>query len=557
MLTELFFQLGAVLIIAAGLSLIAHKLRQPLIIAYIITGVLVGPEVLSLATNPEAFDALSKIGVAFLLFTVGLGLNWRHIKEVGKVSLATGVGQVIFTTLAGFLLGKALGFETITSLYVAIACTFSSTIIIVKLLMDKEEIDSLYGRISVGFLIVQDLIAMLILLGLGSMEGGASLGHIAISTLVKVAVIVPVVWFVSSYVAPRVIPYAAKSQELLFIFSIAWCFLVAGILVVFGFGIELGALLAGIMLSGTTMQREINARIRPLRDFFLILFFIVLGTHLGLGSLGVVAWPAIIFSLFVLIGNPLIVLLIMRLFGYHPRTGFLAGTTVAQISEFSFIVIGAGIAGGYIETSVLSLITLVGLITIAGSAYLINSNEWIYERIRPLLRRLEPKTPHVDASAVASAPQVTMFGHHHVARQMLQALQKTKLSYRLIDFDPVLVERLTKEGIPVLYGDASDVAYLGELQVEKSRFIVSTIPSVSVSLLLLEYLQGTDFSGTVVVSARTEAEAERCYEAGAAFVIIPYQLGAERLAELFSSKKTRRQGWEELGRKAQAKEGIL
>jgi len=550
-LQEIFFQLGAILVIAAGLSLIAHRLKQPLIIAYIVTGVLVGPEVWSLASQPELFDALSNIGVAFLLFTVGLGLNWRHIKEVGKVSLATGIGQVLFTTIAGFALGKMLGLETITSLYLAIAFTFSSTIIIIKLLMDKEELDTLYGRISVGFLIVQDLVAMLILLGLGSFDSGASIGGIVLSTLFKVAIIVPVVWFVSAKIAPRMVPYVARSQELLFIFSIAWCFLIAGILVLFGFGIELGALLAGVMLSGTTMQREINARIRPLRDFFLVLFFIVLGTHLGLGQMSLVIWPAIIFSLFILIGNPLIVLLIMRTLGYHPRTGFLAGTTVAQISEFSFIVIGAGITAGYVDSNALSLTTLVGLITIAGSTYLVNSNEWIYERLRGLLKFLEPKQSIEDTKNKNNASQVTVFGYHSIARQMIESLKKTKLSYKIVDFDPFVVKLLEQEKVPVLYGDASDITYLSELQVEQSRFIISTVPSVSVSLTLLSYLSEKEYDGTVIVAARTIAEASHCYEAGAAFVIIPNQLGAEKLAEIFSNKKTRRQGWEELGKKAQ------
>lgn len=550
-LEEIFFQLGAVLVIAAGLSLIAHRLKQPLIIAYIITGILVGPEVWSLANQPDLFEALSKIGVAFLLFTVGLGLNWRHIKEVGRVSLATGVGQVVFTTIAGFGLGKLLGLETVTSLYLATAFTFSSTIIVIKLLMDKEESDTLYGRISVGFLIVQDLIAMLLLLGLGSFESGASIGGIIFATLLKVAIIVPLVWFVSSKIAPKIIPYAARSQELLFIFSIAWCFLIAGILVLFGFGVELGALLAGVMLSGTTMQREINARIRPLRDFFLVLFFVVLGTHLGLGDMSTIAWPAFIFSLFILIGNPIIMLLIMRLLGYHPRTGFLVGTTIAQISEFSFIVIGAGITAGYLEPSVLSLTTLVGLITIAGSTYLVNSNEWVYLKLRGILKFLEPKKSIEDNKGNSLSPQVTVFGYHSIARQMITSLKKTKLSYRIIDFDPFVVRLLEQEKVPVLYGDASDIAYLTELQVEQSRFIISTVPSMSVSLTLLSYLSEVGYTGTVIVAARTSTEATHCYEAGAAFVIIPNQLGAEKLAEIFSNKKTRRQSWEELGKKAQ------
>src|SRR3989339_4400 len=342
LMEELFFEIGAIIVVAAASAMVISRLRLPLVIAYILTGILVGPSVFALTRSPEIFEAMSKIGVAFLLFTVGLGLNWRNVRDVGGIALATGVGQVVVTSFIGFAIGQMLGFDALTSLYIAVAFSFSSTIIIVKLLYDKDELDTLYGRISVGFLLVQDLIAMFILLGLGALGTGASVPNVVTQTLVKIALLIPLFWIVSTYVTPRLVAYAAKSQELLFVFSIGWCFLVAGLLYWLGFGVEMGALVAGITLSGTIFEREINARIRSLRDFFLLIFFVVLGTRLSMASIGTVIVPTIVFSAYVLVGNPILAMLVMRALGYHPRTGFLSGTTVAQISEFSFIVLTDG-----------------------------------------------------------------------------------------------------------------------------------------------------------------------------------------------------------------------
>ena len=252
--------------------MVVYRLRQPLIIAYILTGIIAGPGLLALTSSRDVFDVMSQIGVAFLLFTVGLGLNWKSVKDVSGIALATGVGQVLFTSVSVFLIGFFLGFDPLTSAYLGIAFSFSSTIIIVKLLMDKEDLDTLYGRISVGFLLVQDFIAMLVLLGLSAVGTGASLQNILASTLVKAVLLVPIFWLISAKLLPRILKYVAKSQELLFIFAVAWCFLIAGILVYFGFGVEIGALIAGITLSSSVYYREINARVRPLRDFFLVIF---------------------------------------------------------------------------------------------------------------------------------------------------------------------------------------------------------------------------------------------------------------------------------------------
>ncbi|PJA45178.1 sodium:proton exchanger [Candidatus Uhrbacteria bacterium CG_4_9_14_3_um_filter_50_9] len=549
LLEGLFFQIGIVLVIAALLSMIVFRLRQPLIIAYILTGIVVGPGILAITHDVEIFQVMSEIGVAFLLFTVGLGLNWRNIKDVGGIAAATGVGQVLFTSIVGFMIGLLLGFDAVTSVYLAVAFAFSSTIIIIKLLMDKEDLDSLYGRISVGFLLVQDFIAMLILLGLGAVSSGATLNEVLIGTAIKGVVLVPLLWFVSAKLVPPLLSYVARSQELLFIFAIAWCFLIAGFLVRLGFGVELGALIAGVTLSSSVYYREINARIRPLRDFFLVIFFIVLGTQLGFESFTSTIIPTVVFSLFVLIGNPIIVVLIMRSLGYHPRTGFLSGTTVAQISEFSFIVIVAGIAAGHLTDSDLALATAVGLITIAGSSFLIEHNERIYERIKWMFKWLEPsKMLNIEGKREHKASSVILFGYHRTGKVLLETIRKMKRTYTVVDFDPLIIRELAEMGESGVYGDAGDENFLEELKADKTRLIVSTIPDLVISISILGFLKSRDYKGVVIVSAHSQIEAEKCYKLGASYVIVPNVLSGKKFSEMLKKKKTAKKSWESLSK---------
>lgn len=551
MLEELFFEIGIVLVIAAGFSMIAYRLRQPLIIAYIITGVIAGPSLLALTNSPEIFEVMSQIGVAFLLFSVGLGLNWRNIKDVGGIAFATGVGQVLFTSVIGFLAGILLGFDPLTSGYLGVAFAFSSTIIIIKLLMDKEDLDTLYGRISVGFLLVQDFIAMLILLGLSSVGTGASLQTVLLTIALKSVILIPIFWFVSTKILPPTLKYVAKSQELLFIFAVAWCFLVAGVLVYVGFGVELGALIAGITLSSSVYYREINARIRPLRDFFLVMFFIVLGTRLGLDSFSATIIPSILFSLFILIGNPLLVMFIMRSLGYHPRTGFLCGTTVAQISEFSFIVIIVGISVGHLDDSVLAVATAVGIITITASSYLIEHNDRIFQRIHGLFKWLEPHSTLTSELKLDLKPvKILLFGFHRTGEALLPVVKKMKQSYEVVDFDPVAVRELAELGEPSVYGDVGDENFLEEIKADKSRLIISTIPDFVISTALLTFLRSRTYKGVVVVSVNSQEEAVRCYDLGATYVIVPTVLSGRMFSEILEKTKITKRSWETLGKKS-------
>ncbi|RMD51632.1 cation:proton antiporter, partial [Candidatus Parcubacteria bacterium] len=220
----LFFEIAAVIITAGVIALIARLLKQPLIIAYIATGLLVGPGLLGIAESHQVFDALSEIGIAFLLFLVGLHLNWRNIRDVGKIAVMAGVGQIMFTAFAGGVMAYWLGFDLFTAALLGIAFAFSSTIIIVKVLSDKEDLDRFYGRISVGILIIQDIVAMLMLLGLVAFnDSDESIAMIVGISIVKMAAALFFLWLFAKFVLPHVFRYAAHSQELLFLIALSWC----------------------------------------------------------------------------------------------------------------------------------------------------------------------------------------------------------------------------------------------------------------------------------------------------------------------------------------------
>ncbi len=550
LLESLFFEIGAVIVVTAVLAYLAQLLRQPLIIAYILSGVLVGPSLLGFTRSSDVFGALSEVGIAFLLFTVGLGLNWRRVREVGTIAVASGVAQVIFTSLVGFLIAVWLGFDPLTAIFLSIAFSFSSTIIIVKLLMDKEDLDTLYGKISVGFLLVQDLIAMVVLLMLGAVKDGGSLPVLLTGSLFKGVLVVFVLWMLAVFVIPTLTRYAARSQELLLLFALGWCFAVAGTLLSLGFGMEIGALIAGISLSGTIYEREINARVKPLRDFFLVIFFIVLGTQFQLTHLGGLLLPVTVFSLFVLIGNPLIMLLVMRTLGYHPQTAFLVGTNVAQISEFSFIILGAAVGAGLVHSAALSVSALVGLVTFAVCTYLVKYNERLYGLARPFLRWMEQnKKLHEARTKRSVGSRIILFGYHRTGQVILRDVQKLDRNFLVVDYDPQVVEALEEQNVPAVYGDAGDEDFLRDLHAERAKLIISTIPDAAVSLELLRYLQTRKFRGTAIVTVKTIPEVSECYHLGASYVIVPSVLGAKKFQELLHTNRFMSGNWKKLARK--------
>ncbi len=524
-----FGEFALLLMLAACAGAASLWLRQPLLIAYIVIGIVAGPAVLGVVTAHDQIDLLAQVGVAVLLFVVGLKLDLQHVRHIGPVALATGLGQLTFTIVIGFMLILAMGKGWLEALYVAIALTFSSTIIIVKLLSDKREIDSLHGRIAVGFLIVQDLavvIAMMVMSALRGDDGESSLLALAGSLAALIGAAAVGLSLLMRYVLPRVVDRMAQSQELLLVFAVAWGTGLAALGDWAGFSKEAGAFLAGFSLASTQYRDAINARLTGIRDFLLLFFFIDLGAKLEFSTLGGEIWPAVVLSLFVLIGNPLIVMVIMGYMGYRKRTGFLCGLTVAQISEFSIIFVAMGIALGHIGTAALGLTTLVGLATIALSTYMILYSHPLYERLAPWLGVFERKRPHRELAVATERndlreADVIVFGLGRYGSHLALGLRKADLRVLGVDFDPEVASALRRRGLPVRYGDCTAGEFLESLPLKDTRWVVSTLPDMASNRDLLRGLRELNFSGDVAVVAREETVDIGLKKLGASIVLYP------------------------------------
>jgi len=542
-----FAEIAALLVLAAVVGFLGIILRQPLIVSFIAVGLIAGPSALDLVRSDEQISLLSELGIAVLLFLVGIKLDVKLIRSLGAVSLLTGLGQVAFTSIFGYLIGLALGLGHVTSLYVAVALTFSSTIIIVKLLSDKREIDSLHGQIALGFLIVQDLVvvlAMIVLsaIGIGAADGGHGGGSVPIVLASGVAMGAVVVVFVR-YVANPLTERLAHAPELLVIFAIAMAAMFAAAGDIVGLGKEVGGLLAGVALASTPYRETIAARLAPLRDFLLLFFFIALGSALDLSLMGAHVSGAIIFSLFVLIGNPLIVLAIMGTMGYRKRTGFLAGLTVAQISEFSLIFVAMGVSLGHVQDDALGLVTMVGLVTIAASTYMITYSHQLYAVFEPLLGVFERKgTPREPSEAGAHREdgyKVIVFGLGRFGTAIGMRLKKRGIPVLGVDFNPLAVRRWRELGLDTEFGDATDPEFVAELPLGRAEWIVSTVPIHPTGLshedtrtTLIQLTRISGFRGRVAVASHHPKDTEELFASGADMVLEPFQDAADRAVDL-------------------------
>lgn len=545
---EIFLEIALIVFIATIVSAVLRFLKQPLIVGYILSGIIVGPYALNLITDSGYIEVFSKLGIAILLFIIGLSLRPDVIREVGRASLTTGLGQIAVTSVFGYLIMRGLRFDAVSSLYGALALTFSSTIIIFKLLYDKGDLEKLYGKISIGLLLVQDIFAAIVLLVVSVVGGSASRPGGAIGftafLVIKGAAFFILLYLASKYLLPRLSSFFAHSQELLFIFSMAWGLGLAAVFYVFGFSLEIGALSAGVALASSSFAVEIGSKMKPLRDFFILLFFVLLGSQIVFSDFGSVVGPAILLSAFVLVGNPLIMIIIMNLLGYKSRTGFLSGLTVAQISEFSLILVALGYSFGHVSRATVSLITLVGIITITGSTYLILYADRIYPRVRPLLRLFEFRRKHTEVAGARPEPKdMIIFGYDRVGYDFVSTAEKIRRQYFVVDFDPAAAERLARTGIPHRFGDAADAAFLEDIGLPAAKTVVSTIPDFKTNLALVSYYRNHNKHGIIMVIAANIPDARALYRAGASFVVMPHYLGASYASKLIEKHGTEHMGY--------------
>lgn len=527
---SLFGELSIIIGVAFVVSIIMTMLRQPLIIGHIITGLIVGP-IIAGSVSPETFTLFSQIGIAILLFTVGLNLSPKTIREFGSVSLITGVSQVLITSGAGYLIAKALGFSPLTSIYMAVGLAFSSTIIILKLISDRGDMETLYGKIAIGFLLVQDFIAIAILFALPILaSANASWTAVGFATLQGLGLAIGVL-FLGFYILPKINTFISRSNEMLFLFATVWGIGIASLFTLAGFSIEIGALIAGISLSTLPSRHEIHSRMSPLRDFFIVIFFILLGTHMTFGDIQALLPKALILSSLVLIGNPLILMTIMKFLGYKKRTSLQTGFTVAQISEFSLILMALGLSYGHVSQDAVALVTLVGIITIFGSTYLILYSDTIYKWLEPYLGIFERKNAE-EHQIRHHRHSTIIFGGNRIGQDFIESFKGSGRSFLVVDHNPELVQRLESEGIDVMYGDATNVDFLDSIDMSKTNLVVSTIPNPEANILIKNTIKAIHPRATVMVVSHKVDEALAHYDHGVDYVILPHFLGGQYAAQL-------------------------
>ncbi len=532
---NIFLQLSGLFGLTVTIAFIMRLLRQPLMIAYIISGMIAGPLFLNTLEHGGAtFDTLAQFGVIFLLFLVGLSLNISHIRHIGKVAAITGITQIVFTASIGYAILKMLGFATTPSLYMGLALTFSSTIIIVKLLNDKKDTESVYGRHVLGLMVVQDIVAVLIMLFITSNAGDVPLAQALAFIAIKGFAIIGLILVLSKYVIPKILDHVASSSEFLFIFTIAWCFGIASLLHWAGFSLEIGAIIAGITLGSSPYQSQISSRIKPLRDFFIILFFIILGSQMGISDFNTVLVPGLILSVFILLGNPFILYYSFRLLKFTRRNSFLAGVTAAQVSEFGFILLFTGIQFGHLQNGELSLFTVVALTTIFVSSYAITYNEQLYKLVRPLLdmfgldqfRQKEAKKETHD---------IWVVGYHRIGWKVCETLQKEDKSFAVIDYNPDAISKLKHRGISAYFGDVADVEFLESLPLENAKLIILTIPEADDQLTFIKNIRMRSDKIHIIANLYHNDHLDELYQAGANYVMMPHLLGGQWISEVLEN----------------------
>lgn len=527
---DVFTELSLVIGITAGVSIFMRLIRQPLILGYIVAGLLVGPSLLNVIHSVDVFQIFSSIGISLLLFIIGLGMDVSQLKKLGKIVLITSTASLLTISLLGFATSSVLGFNKTESLIVGLCLFFSSTIIIVKILSDKKEQNRLHGQIAIGVILVEDIVATIALLFMVAGHGGgldvSRIGQLLVKALILMLFLI----ICSTKILPYVSKYIASSQELLFLSAITWGFGIASLFKWAGFSIEVGSLFGGVALATSPYAHEISARLKPLRDFFIVLFFITLGQSMNVTNLTAAIWPALVLSAIVIIAKPLTIISTMGLLGYTKRVSFKTGINLSQISEFSIVLIVLASNSGLVEPRLSAIITLVAIITIATSTYLMQYDDELFAIFNKINIHLFEKEVTYKENRTRGGYPLLLFGYHHGGHEFIRAFKDIGKRYLVVDYDPHVIEALETQEIPYMYGDATDIELLDELGVDKAKLVISTFSDFEVTQQLVKHIATNNPETVIICHAENKEQAIELYELGSTYVMIPQYIGSEKIS---------------------------
>nr|MCK4930276.1 cation:proton antiporter [Nanoarchaeota archaeon] len=536
---NIFLDIGIIIIIAGMGAYLARVLKQPLIPAYIIVGIILGP-VFRVITDKTIIASLSEIGIAFLLFSIGLELNLKKLKDIGNVAT---VGALVHMGLlfgASYAVFKILKYDNLTSIYIGLILMFSSTIVVIKLLSDKNELDTLHGRIIIGMLLMQDIVAIVALSMLSSI-GQPMLGSVLLM-FVKGFIIFFIGLALAKIIFTSVFKFAAQSDELLFLLSITTMFAFAIIYNYIGFSIIIGAFIAGLLLGSLPYNLEIIGQVRGIKDFFAVIFFVSIGLELIPVSISKIILPLGVMLGLTLIILPFITLFLLALFGYKKRTAFLTSISLAQISEFSLIIVALGFSSGHISSEIFSLTILVAIITIGLTAYFIKFDDKLYHWFGKKLIFFDKLSKHnkelISYLEEGARHKVILVGYDRIGYSILKKLKKLEKNVVIIDLDPDIIRHLIRKKIPCIYGDIGDTEIIKRLRLEEAELVISTIPSHQDSLLLIKKVREFNPEATIIVTSYEAEEALELYKGGADYVVVPHFLGGEHISLILEELTT-------------------
>ena len=546
--SSLVSSVGIAIIAATVMSFVGHVLKQPLLLAYIAAGVMIGPGIgFGLVANLRDIETIAHIGLILLLFLIGLEIDIKKLKESGRSLIVSGLFQFIICVLLGmgffYLLGYGIGGGRYDLLYLSACCALSSTAIVVKLLYGKFEIDTLAGRITLGVLVFQDIWAI-ILLGIQPNLSNPQVLMILLS-FIKGAALVAVSLLLSKYVLPRLFRTVSKVPELVLVSSLGWCFLICGLAGYLDLSLEMGALIAGIAISTFPYNIDIMAKVVNIRDFFVTLFFVGLGMQIPnpMGNPGILATAGVV-SLF-LIGS--------RFFSIYPllyflkngnRVSILTSINLSQISEFSLVITALGMKAGHIGQNVMSVVIFVFVITSVVSTYMIKYSDNLQKMLNVMLQKIGLKDigVHADEGKETSGREIAILGFHRTASSLVSEIMSmdkkaplARLKDRIVvvDFNPEVHSTLQTMGIKVIYGDIGHIDTLHHAGIHDAKLVISTIPdSILVgtdNLKFIRHIRNINPHAKIIVTAESAQGALKMYTEGADYVFLPRILTARHL----------------------------
>ncbi len=551
---KILSDIATAIVAATALALLARLLKQPLILGYLLAGVVVGPEMgLSLVHDHETIELISEIGLILLLFIIGLEMDVAKLMSAGRSLILAGILQFPIGLAIGvlffLLLGLPQGGGRFDAAYAAVAVSLSSTMIVVKLLYDKFELATLPGRLTLGVLVFQDVWAILVLAIQPSLLDPSPL--IVAASLFKGVWLIVAALGASRMFLPRLFAFIAKVPELMLVTALAWCFLISGIANALGLSREMGALIAGVGLSTLPYNLDVIAKVINIRDFFVTLFFVALGMQIPVPTTGLVA-AAVGTSLFLVVSRFASVFPIFYAAGQGLRTSLLPTINLSQMSEFSLVIAALGLSLGHISPQTVAMLTFTFALTSVASTYAIG---WNHEIERSLTARLKtmgladkgsvPETGDAKGEAAvvflgfyreASSilHQFEMEDRHNSGDSILHELQ-------VIDFNPEVLDELKRRGIACVYGDVASQETLHHAAIHNAEVVVCTLPD---SILkgtsnqrLLKQLQRTCPQAKIIVASETISGARSLYDAGAHFVFVPRIHSAHRMAEVIRTAR--------------------